>query len=164
MPEALFYKLKEMTTYMMRQYGCSEAGCISICHDMKSHLDLGNPLPHASISIGSDENAPEEIVVKMNDKEIFTKDLGYKSERGIHFMGRMDDVINVSGLKVFPIEVEETMLRLEGVQEAIVYRGKHPVMGEIVKAKVISHVDAVQIKNGVFSTYLLIKFPMKLKV
>ncbi len=50
-------------------------------------------------------------------------------------MGRMDDVINVSGLKVFPIEVEETMLRLEGVQEAIVYRGKHPVMGEIVKAK-----------------------------
>ena len=38
-------------------------------------------------------------------------------------MGRMDDVINVSGLKVFPIEVEETMLRLEGVQEAIVYRG-----------------------------------------
>ena len=43
---------------------------------MKSHLDLGNPLPHASISIGSDENAPEEIVVKMNDKEIFTKDLG----------------------------------------------------------------------------------------
>ena len=28
-------------------------------------------------------------------------------------MGRMDDVINVSGLKVFPIEVEETMLRLE---------------------------------------------------
>lgn len=61
--------------------------------------------------------------MKMNDKEIFTKDLGYKSERGIHFMGRMDDVINVSGLKVFPIEVEETMLRLEGVQEAIVYRG-----------------------------------------
>ena len=83
----------------------------------------------------------------MNDKEIFTKDLGYKSECGIHFMGRMDDVINVSGLKVFPIEVEETMLRLEGVQEAIVYRGKHPVMGEIVKAKVISHVDPVKIRE-----------------
>ncbi len=62
-------------------------------------------------------------------------------------MGRMDDVINVSGLKVFPIEVEETMLRLEGVREAIVYRGKHPVMGEIVKAKVISHIDPVQIRE-----------------
>ena len=74
LPEALFYKLK-MTTYMMQQYGCSEAGCISICHDMKSHLDLGNPLPHASISIGSDENARKKSS-KMNDKEIFTKDLG----------------------------------------------------------------------------------------
>ena len=36
LPEALFYKLKETTTYMMQQYGCSEAGCISICHDMKT--------------------------------------------------------------------------------------------------------------------------------
>ena len=73
LPEALFCKLKETTTYMMQQYGCSEAGCISICHDMKSHLDLGNPLPHASISIGSDENAPEEIVVKMNDRKFSRK-------------------------------------------------------------------------------------------
>ncbi len=37
----------------MQQYGCSEAGCISICHDMESHLDLGKPLPHVSINIGS---------------------------------------------------------------------------------------------------------------
>ena len=79
-------------------------------------------------------------------------------------MGRMDDVINVSGLKVFPIEVEETMLRLEGVQEAIVYRGKHPVMGEIVKAKVISHVDPVQIREWCIQHLPFIKFPMKLKV
>ena len=75
--------------------------------------------------------------------------MGYQSEHGLHFIGRMDDVINVSGLKVFPIEVEEMMLRLEGVQEVIVYRGKHPVMGEIVKAKVISQIDPVQIRNGV---------------
>ncbi|HDR7793808.1 TPA: AMP-binding protein [Bacillus luti] len=147
LPETLFYKLKEMTTYMMQQYGCSEAGCISICHDMESHLDLGKTLPHVSINIGSNEDDPEEIIVKIAGKEIYTKDLGYKSERGLHFMGRMDDVINVSGLKVFPIEVEETMLRLEGVQEAVVYRGKHVVMGEIVKAKVISRIEPVQIRE-----------------
>ena len=141
LPEPLFYKLKGMTKYMMQQYGCSEAGCISICHDMKTHLDLGKPLSHVSINIGSNEDGPEEIVVKIAGKDIYTEDLGYKSEQGLHFMGRIDDVINVSGLKVFPIEVEETMLRLEGIQEAIVYRGKHPVMGEIVKAKVVSRMN-----------------------
>ncbi|MEN1937336.1 AMP-binding protein [Paenibacillus sp. 102] len=147
LPESLFYKLKGMTKYMMQQYGCSEAGCISICHNMNTHLDLGEPLPHASIRISGDQNQPEEIVVTIGEKVIDTKDLGYRSERGLHFVGRMDDVINVSGLKVFPIEVEETMLRLDGIQEAIVYRGKHPVMGEIVKAKVISSIEPVQIRE-----------------
>ncbi|MEY8346990.1 AMP-binding protein [Bacillus cereus] len=147
LPESLFYKLKGMTKYMMQQYGCSEAGCISICHNMNTHLDLGKPLPHVSIRISGDQNVPEEIVVKIGEKEIYTKDLGYRSECGLHFVGRMDDVINVSGLKVFPIEVEETMLRLDGIQEAIVYRGKHPVMGEIVKAKVISSIEPIQIRE-----------------
>ncbi|MBO1626713.1 AMP-binding protein [Bacillus arachidis] len=147
LPESLFYKLKGVTKYMMQQYGCSEAGCISICHNMNTHLDLGEPLPHTSVRISNDQNQPEEIVVTIGEKVIYTKDLGYRSERGIHFVGRMDDVINVAGLKVFPIEVEETMLRLEGIQEAIVYRGKHPVMGEIVKAKVISSIDPVQIRK-----------------
>ncbi|WP_026592282.1 AMP-binding protein [Bacillus sp. UNC437CL72CviS29] len=147
LPESLFCKLKGVTKYMMQQYGCSEAGCISICHNMNTHLDLGEPLPHTSVRISNDQNQPEEIVVTIGEKVIYTKDLGYRSERGIHFVGRMDDVINVAGLKVFPIEVEETMLRLEGIREAIVYRGKHPVMGEIVKAKVISSIDPVQIRK-----------------
>ncbi|WP_000958723.1 AMP-binding protein [Bacillus cereus] len=147
LPESLFYKLKGMTKYMMQQYGCSEAGCISICHNMNTHLDLGEALPHAFIRISGDQNEPEEIVVTIGEKMIYTKDLGYRSERGLHFVGRMDDVINVSGLKVFPVEVEETMLRLDGIQEAIVYRGKHPVMGEIVKAKVISSIEPVQIRE-----------------
>ncbi|PFR19839.1 acyl-CoA synthetase [Bacillus cereus] len=147
LPESLFYKLKGMTKYMMQQYGCSEAGCISICHNMNTHLDLGEALPHAFIRISGDQNEPEEIVVTIGEKVIYTKDLGYRSERGLHFVGRMDDVINVSGLKVFPVEVEETMLRLDGIQEAIVYRGKHPVMGEIVKAKVISSIEPVQIRE-----------------
>lgn len=147
LPESLFYKLKGMTKYMMQQYGCSEAGCISICHNMNTHLDLGEPLPHASVRMSGNQNQPKEIVVTIGEKVIYTKDLGYRSERGLHFVGRMDDVINVSGLKVFPIEVEETMLRLDGIQEAIVYRGKHPVMGEIVKAKVISSIEPVQIRE-----------------
>ncbi|PFK35392.1 acyl-CoA synthetase [Bacillus cereus] len=147
LPESLFYKLKGMTKYMMQQYGCSEAGCISICHNMNTHLDLGEALPHAFIRMSGDQNEPEEIVVTIGEKVIYTKDLGYRSERGLHFVGRMDDVINVSGLKVFPVEVEETMLRLDGIQEAIVYRGKHPVMGEIVKAKVISSIKPVQIRE-----------------
>lgn len=147
LPQSLFGKLKGITKYMMQQYGCSEAGCISICQNMHSHLDLGQPLGHLSIRTSDNEESPEEIIATIGDKVIHTQDLGYRSERGIHFIGRMDDVINVSGLKVFPIEVEETMLRLEGIQEAVVYRGIHPVMGEIVKAKVIARIEPVQIRE-----------------
>ncbi|WP_369899999.1 AMP-binding protein [Bacillus manliponensis] len=149
LPKELFHKLKTMTTFMMQQYGCSEAGCISICKDMNSHLDLGHPLEHAVVQTSEEEDDPEEIIVTIGDKVIYTQDLGYKSERGLHFVGRMDDVINVSGLKVFPLEVEETMLRLDGIKEAVVYRGKHPVMGEIVKAQVVAKegMDANEIRE-----------------
>lgn len=139
MPEKLFEKLSTKTTCMIQQYGCTESGAASLAIGMKSCDDLGMALGH--LRIEADETEPSEIFIHTtSDKVIATRDLGIKArDRGIRFRGRMDDLINVSGLKVQPIEVEEVIRRLNGIKEVIVYRGVHPVQGDRVLAKAIAN-------------------------
>lgn len=139
MSEALFAKLSQMTGTMKQQYGCSEAGCISLSNKMKSNVDIGVALGHFSVLSETKEGEPSELVVRTGTTDIHTKDLVYiSSEQELTYVSRMDDVINVSGLKVFPLEVEETIQKLSGIKEVVVYRGQHPLIGEVVKAKVVA--------------------------
>lgn len=139
MPEGLFLKLQGMSDSLMQQYGCSEAGCVSMSKQMRTHTDLGVPLSHVTMTAGENEEKPDEIKIWNGQNEIATQDLGFWTGEGhIQFVSRMDDVINVSGLKVFPLEVEDVILKMSGTKEVVVYRGRHPVMGEIVKAQVIA--------------------------
>ncbi len=54
----------------------------------------------------------------------------------IRFVGRETDIINVGGQKVFPAEVEAVLLEDENIIEAAVYGKQHPLMGQIVAAKI----------------------------
>jgi long-chain acyl-CoA synthetase len=55
----------------------------------------------------------------------------------MRILGRKSDMINVGGLKVFPAEVESVLLQDENIAEASVFGKPHPVMGNIVIAKVV---------------------------
>ncbi len=64
-----------------------------------------------------------------------TGDLGQMAADGvIHLRGRDSEVINVSGLKVVPCEVEEAILGLPDVREVKVYAGEHRSGTQIVLA------------------------------
>ena len=52
-------------------------------------------------------------------------------------LGRNTDLINVGGEKVYPLEVESTLLSCENVAEAFVYGTPHPILGTIVCADVL---------------------------
>jgi acyl-CoA synthetase (AMP-forming)/AMP-acid ligase II len=54
----------------------------------------------------------------------------------LRILGRESEVINVGGQKVFPIEVETVLLQDENISEATVFGAKHPVMGQVVHARV----------------------------
>lgn len=54
----------------------------------------------------------------------------------MRFLGRQSEMINVGGQKVFPVEVETVLLQAENVCEAAVYGVRHPIMGQVVHAKV----------------------------
>lgn len=142
LPGPLFETLRQRSTHVMQQYGCTEAGCISVARSMRAGSDLGELLAswrlEGEVSWSSREEPAEIIVAGAKDGgRIITGDLGYAEDGHLFYAARLDDVINVGGLKVFPLEVEERIAMFPGVQEAVVYRGVHPVMGEAVRAKVV---------------------------
>ncbi|WP_199690272.1 MULTISPECIES: acetate--CoA ligase [Clostridia] len=62
-------------------------------------------------------------------------DSAYKDEDGYFwFQGRLDDVINTSGERVGPFEVESKLIEHPAVAEAGVIGKPHPERGEIIKA------------------------------
>jgi long-chain acyl-CoA synthetase len=84
-------------------------------------------------------NRPDETA-KVMDKDGFfrTGDVGYIDEDGyIFIVDRIKDMINASGLKVFPRKVEEALLQHPHVSEASVIGVEDEYRGETVKAFIV---------------------------
>ena len=77
-----------------------------------------------------------------------TGDLGRIDSSGaVHLKGRETDVINVSGMKVVPSEVEEIIAALPEVKEVKVYAGRRRNGAQFVKAAVFAPgLDVAQIR------------------
>src|SRR5262249_1229734 len=54
-------------------------------------------------------------------------------------LGRASDLINVGGEKVYPAEVEDVLMQLDGVRDACVFGKANPVTGQVVAARVWLH-------------------------
>lgn len=139
MPQGLIEKLAPRAERLLQQYGCSEAGCISVNRDLQYSTDIGKPLGHIQVlEAGSLRDHPKELTIAIGKQVIPTGDLAYINEGNLHLLARADDVINVSGLKVYPLEVENVISQMDSVHECVVYRGRHPVMGEIASCMVVA--------------------------
>lgn len=55
----------------------------------------------------------------------------------VRVLGRVTDIINVGGQKVYPAEVENVILGLENVIDAVVFAERNGLLGQIVVAKVV---------------------------
>jgi acyl-coenzyme A synthetase/AMP-(fatty) acid ligase len=144
--EALLKRMKVQTDEVWQQYGCTEIGCISVAKHPSLYTDVGKPLGHLEISIRPDDHEGEdgkgEIMVGLGGSNaIATKDLGCMAQGTghLHLYGRLDDLINVSGLKVIPSEVEAVLGRMPGISEAVVVKTDHKIWGEAVRALVVAN-------------------------
>ncbi|MDJ1182303.1 class I adenylate-forming enzyme family protein [Roseofilum casamattae] len=82
-------------------------------------------------------NNPDETDKVLKDGWFHSGDLGYMDEDGyFYIVDRLKDMINKSGFKVYPAEVERVLYQHPDVVEAAVYGVPDPVKGEEVKAKV----------------------------
>src|SRR5579864_1705849 len=67
-----------------------------------------------------------------HDDWVATGDLVERTTDRVLFRGRKSEIINVGGVKVHPLKVEETMLRVPGVSAVRAYGASSPVTGQIV--------------------------------
>jgi acyl-coenzyme A synthetase/AMP-(fatty) acid ligase len=99
--------------------------------------DLGRLLVRSSSQMNAYLDERGELSRALPDGWFDTGDLAQITDDGtIHLRGRGSDVINVSGLKVVPCEVEEAIAALPGVLEVKVYAGQHRSGSQTVKAAV----------------------------
>jgi long-chain acyl-CoA synthetase len=65
-----------------------------------------------------------------------TEDMVETNGDYIRILGRRTEIINVGGEKVYPVEVEDVLMRMENLRDATVYGEKNPITGNIVVARV----------------------------
>lgn len=82
----------------------------------------------------------EEVLV---NGYFLTADYASKTEDGlVKIEGRAKSVINVSGIKVFPEEVEAVIESYPGVRMARVSSVPHPLMGQLIEAEIVVELQA----------------------
>ena len=165
-------------THICMHYGLTEASRSAFIsfHDNTDHLmSAGRPSPNTEIAVFSAQgvrlakNEDGEICVKgahvCSDywglpeedfqKDFFegyfrTGDWGHIDNDGyIHLISRKKEIVNVGGKKVSPIEVEEVLNDMEGIEESACVGVHDDVLGEVVKAFCVcsKEVDFEEIKK-----------------
>ncbi len=83
-------------------------------------------------------NKPEATEEKTAGGQVHTGDLAVKDEEGnFYFVARRDDVINSSGYRMGPAEIEAAILSHPQIAMAAVIGKPDPIRGEIIKAFVV---------------------------
>ena len=154
-------------TRLYNHYGCSESSSICIYDFNKyAELKncVGKAMPHSKVFFVNDKKqeikssssnlgllavegdatmkgyykAPELTDTIKNGNVIYTKDVGYIDENGfVYVLGRDDDVINVGGIKVSPLEVEAAASAYDGVADCICIGVKDDISGQALKLLIV---------------------------
>jgi acyl-coenzyme A synthetase/AMP-(fatty) acid ligase len=98
-----------------------------------------------------------------------TADFASKTSDGlIKVEGRSKSVINISGLKVFPEEVEAVLELIPEIKQARVGSSPHPLLGQIIEAEVVLHegakIDVEDVLTYCKKRLSAFKAPQRLKV
>lgn len=117
---------------------------------------VGRPLPGIDVTIADDEvmvrtpttaarNIDAAFLDRLSDDGWFhTGDLGWFDDDGFLWLdGRVSDMINRGGLKVFPGTVEDVLVAADGVREAAVVGVPDERLGEVPWAFVVRADESV---------------------
>ena len=165
---------------LFQGYGLTEAIAVNCVNTFETNRDgsLGKPIPGASFKIvdKQGDEAPRnqigEIILKsdaimlgyyqddeatkqcIKDGYLFTGDLGYMDEDGfIFFKQRKKRVVKVSGVAVFPSEVEQVISSLPEVNSCAAIRIPNAKLQHSIKAVVVANnVDESSFKEKIIET------------
>ena len=67
-----------------------------------------------------------------------TGDVGFLDDENYLFLkGRKDDIINIGGEKVLPIEIEEVVKQIPDVIDAVAFGIKNEIFGQVIKLNIV---------------------------
>lgn len=131
-------------------YGTTEIGVVLVNYPGATDFtvkpgSLGKPIPGLELEVQRPDGtrtAPGEIgelMLKRKSGWLSTKDRAKTDEDGYFYhCGRADDVIISAGWTMSAVEIENTMLKHDDVQECAVIGAPDEKRGQVVKAFVIS--------------------------
>jgi long-chain acyl-CoA synthetase len=152
---------------LVEGYGLTEASPVTHCNPIHGRRKLGSiglPFPSTEAVVVDPEtrrrilppgepgellirgpqvmagywNRPDETAATLNDGWLATGDIATVDEEGFfRIVDRRKDLIKVSGVNVYPREVEDVLLDHPAVAEAAVIGVGHPIRGEVPKAFVV---------------------------
>ena len=146
-PTAPLSNLEDMKTY--GHIGRQLFGCELILKDENDNtittpetpgaMFIKHPLPGMLIKIFGDESAMKRTYYSQSKEDIYcTGDEAYFDHDGNFWItGRIDDVLNVSGHRISPIEIEEVIAGSDIVAEVSVVGFPHEIKGEGIYAFVV---------------------------
>lgn len=159
---------KKLGIYLNNMYGMTELGGITTLYQnisTKNMYSVGNSLSNVSIKMGNvvQEEANTqplyEIYVKskalspgyynyadgrlsgiqLSEGWFNTNDIGFIDENNVLYVaGRNENMINCSGKKINPLEIEDIILKYSGIKEAVVIGRSDRKQGEIPIAYVVA--------------------------
>ena len=165
---------------MFEGYGLTEAVCVNIVNtfDHNKKGSIGYPISGAEFKI-VDENGKElprgeigEITLKsdaimkgyfkddkatkeaVKDGWLFTGDLGYMDEDNfVFFKQRKKRVVKVSGVGVFPTEIEQLIENVPGVEACCAIQIPDPRLQNAIKVFVVAkYFDEEGMRNAILDT------------
>jgi fatty-acyl-CoA synthase len=171
-------------------YGSTEAGWVAIARpeDIKNKpKSVGKPVPGIEVAIFSKdgERLPQgetgEIFVKSevlfegytsgdeksDEREGYMSigDLGHLDDEGCLFIeGRADDMVVVGGENIYPIEIEEVIGSISGVDDVTVMGVPDDEYGQVLGAFVVGNVDPDKIKSVCKEELASYKVPRRVEI
>jgi long-chain acyl-CoA synthetase len=115
---------------------------ICILDDAGNELPIGQPgelaIKGPQVMYGYWRNPAETQRAFVKNGWLLTGDIAVVDEGGyVHIRERKKDMILVSGFNVYPNEIEDVIVRLQGVREAAVIGVPDEGSGEVVKAYIV---------------------------
>jgi oxalate---CoA ligase len=138
-----------------------------LAHGAVGQILISGPTVTPGYLVAERSSAVETSAVESSDGWLLTGDLGRIDAEGyLTIMGRVKEVINRGGEKVFPYEIEKAILEHPAVLEAAAFGVPHPRLGESVAAAAVlkpgSTVSEQQLKEFLAGQLAAFKLPRAL--
>ena len=151
MPQSTLTRFHELfpQIHMLQTYGLSETGALrtkskssdSLWIKLRDSKECQSRIVDGQLQL----KGHSDMIGYLNAPSPFTEDGWLKTgdvvetdDTGEYFriLGRHSEIINVGGLKVYPIHVENILMQMDGVEDVAVSGEENLMTGQIVKAKI----------------------------